>query len=121
MTSAETANFSTDATNAPASESSSQKPVASKPQQSHPMGIAGTANPATPAKRTLDPMEISWQFVQEYYTVLNKNPNRLHCFYNKNSTMLHGVETETVKQCQGQQVYYYYEMIVISHKNQNYV
>lgn len=53
--------------------------------------------------RRLEPLEVGWQFVHEYYTILNKDPNRLHCFYNKTSTMVHGVEGENAKTCSGQQ------------------
>jgi hypothetical protein len=65
---------------------------------------AAAQTTSSPTTRRLDPLEVGWQFVQEYYTILNKDPNRLHCFYNKQSVMLHGVEAETVKQCVGQQV-----------------
>ncbi|QSL64541.1 hypothetical protein MERGE_001842 [Pneumocystis wakefieldiae] len=52
-------------------------------------------------KLSLD--EVGWFFVQEYYTFLNKEPRRLHCFYNKKSTFVHGNEGEVVKPCSGQQ------------------
>ncbi|CAJ0829795.1 13148_t:CDS:2 [Entrophospora sp. SA101] len=45
----------------------------------------------------IDINEIGWIFVQEYYTFLHKQPNRLHCFYGKNSHFNHGVEGEIVK------------------------
>ncbi|KAG9313626.1 hypothetical protein JVU11DRAFT_5958 [Chiua virens] len=49
------------------------------------------------------PSEVGWQFVPQYYTFVNKQPNRLHCFYNKTSTFIHGTEGEDVKPCFGQQ------------------
>ncbi|KDR80031.1 hypothetical protein GALMADRAFT_208255 [Galerina marginata CBS 339.88] len=49
------------------------------------------------------PSEVGWQFVPQYYTFVNKEPHRLHCFYNKNSTFIHGTEGEDVKPCYGQQ------------------
>lgn len=49
------------------------------------------------------PSEVGWQFVPQYYTYMNKQPNRLHCFYTKNSTFIHGTEGEDVKPCFGQQ------------------
>ena len=52
----------------------------------------------------VDPFEIGWLFVQEYYTHLNKDPARLHCFYNKKSCFLHGTEGETATIYHGQQV-----------------
>ncbi|KAH9462589.1 hypothetical protein Pst134EB_006476 [Puccinia striiformis f. sp. tritici] len=30
--------------------------------------------------------EIGWAFVPQYYTFVNKDPSRLHCFYTKRST-----------------------------------
>ncbi|KAH9478430.1 Putative G3BP-like protein [Psilocybe cubensis] len=49
------------------------------------------------------PSEVGWQFVPQYYTFVNKEPQRLHCFYNKNSTFIHGTEGEDMKPCFGQQ------------------
>lgn len=49
------------------------------------------------------PSEVGWQFVSQYYTFVNKQPHRLHCFYTKNSTYLHGVEGEDLTACHGQQ------------------
>ena len=69
-----------------------------------PTSSSASASTATAAAgRRLDPLEVGWQFVQEYYTILNKDPSRLHCFYNKSSLMVHGFEAETVKNCTGQQ------------------
>lgn len=50
------------------------------------------------------PSEVGWQFVPQYYTFVNKQPNRLHCFYTKASTFIHGTEGEDGKPCFGQQV-----------------
>ncbi|KAL1921024.1 uncharacterized protein VTP21DRAFT_11659 [Calcarisporiella thermophila] len=49
------------------------------------------------------PFEVGWMFVHEYYTFLNREPERLHCFYSKKSSMIRGIEGESVKQCHGQQ------------------
>ncbi|KAH6918047.1 hypothetical protein BKA70DRAFT_1246057 [Coprinopsis sp. MPI-PUGE-AT-0042] len=49
------------------------------------------------------PSEVGWQFVPQYYTFVNKEPHRLHCFYNKTSTFIHGTEGEEIKPCYGQQ------------------
>ncbi|KAF9217372.1 hypothetical protein BGZ59_004682 [Podila verticillata] len=40
--------------------------------------------------------EVGMMFAHEYYTFLNKEPSRLHCFYNKNSTLSHGLQGESV-------------------------
>ncbi|KAH8103108.1 hypothetical protein BXZ70DRAFT_1006269 [Cristinia sonorae] len=50
-----------------------------------------------------NPSEVGWQFVPQYYTFVNKQPNRLHCFYTKASTFIHGTEGEDGKPCLGQQ------------------
>ncbi|KAG4302494.1 hypothetical protein PCANB_001182 [Pneumocystis canis] len=47
--------------------------------------------------------EVGWFFVQEYYTFLNREPERLHCFYTKKSTFIHGDEGDNVKPYFGQQ------------------
>ena len=57
---------------------------------------------AADAKR-IDPQLIGWTFVQNYYTVLSKEPEKLHCFFSKNSYMLRGTEGEMVETCHGQQ------------------
>jgi len=49
------------------------------------------------------PSEVGWQFVPQYYNFVNKEPERLHCFYNKRSTFIHGSEGEDGKTCHGQQ------------------
>ncbi|OZJ05829.1 hypothetical protein BZG36_00940 [Bifiguratus adelaidae] len=54
------------------------------------------------SQQTVSSNEVGWMFVHEYYTFLNKDPKRLHCFYSKKSTMIHGVEGEQVKTCHGQ-------------------
>ena len=53
---------------------------------------------------TVNPSEVGWQFVPQYYTFVNKQPHRLHCFYTKASTFIHGTEGEDGKPCYGQQV-----------------
>lgn len=40
----------------------------------------------------------------QYYSFLNKDPARLHCFYTKRSTLIHGTEGEDSVPCYGQQV-----------------
>ncbi|KAF8761209.1 Nuclear transport factor 2 (NTF2) domain [Rhizoctonia solani] len=50
--------------------------------------------PNAQAKSTVVPSEVGWQFVSQYYTYVNKEPSKLHCFYTKHSTYTHGVEGE---------------------------
>ncbi|KAJ4473082.1 hypothetical protein J3R30DRAFT_3514622, partial [Lentinula aciculospora] len=56
----------------------------------------------TPHRNAI-PSEVGWQFVPQYYNFVNKEPERLHCFYNKQSTFIHGSEGEDSKTCHGQQ------------------
>ncbi|KAF9929308.1 hypothetical protein BGZ67_006405, partial [Mortierella alpina] len=55
-----------------------------------------TANSSAPANNegAVASHEVGMMFVHEYYTFLNKEPSRLHCFYNKQSTMSHGIQGE---------------------------
>ncbi|KAF8183181.1 hypothetical protein BJ912DRAFT_1120780 [Pholiota molesta] len=62
-----------------------------------------TASNPTATHSNIVPSEVGWQFVPQYYTFVNKEPHRLHCFYNKNSTFIHGTEGEDMKPCFGQQ------------------
>lgn len=43
-------------------------------------------------------------FAREYYTFLNKRPNRLHAFYGLDSLLVRGDEGETVSMVKGQEV-----------------
>ncbi|WBW71563.1 ubiquitin protease cofactor Nxt3 [Schizosaccharomyces osmophilus] len=62
-----------------------------------------TAENTTVLEPVVGKDEIGWMFVQEYYTYLNKEPHRLHCFYTKKSTLVHGEEGEAINLCHGQQ------------------
>lgn len=54
-------------------------------------------------KPAVQPSEVGWLFVTQYYTFLNQNPSRLHCFFTKKSTLVHGTEQEEISPCFGQQ------------------
>ncbi|KAN0060994.1 hypothetical protein ACQY0O_006728 [Thecaphora frezii] len=58
---------------------------------------------ASSSKPPVQASEVGWLFVPQYYTFLNQNPGRLHCFYTKKSTLLHGTEQENAEPCFGQQ------------------
>ena len=49
-------------------------------------------------------LEIGWYFVEQYYTTLSKNPERIHLFYSKKSQMITGKEAEKVLPSVGQKV-----------------
>ncbi|GJJ77336.1 Ras GTPase-activating protein-binding protein 1 [Entomortierella parvispora] len=59
--------------------------------------------PVDSVEPTVDSHEVGLMFVHEYYTFLHKEPSRLHCFYNKQSTMSHGIQGEEIQVCHGQQ------------------
>ena len=66
---------------------------------------SATSSPTDDAARNnVIPSEVGWQFVPQYYTFVNKHPHRLHCFYTKSSTFIHGTEGEDGKPCFGQLV-----------------
>lgn len=48
--------------------------------------------------------EVGWLFVPQYYTLMNSDPSRLHCFYTKKSAMVHADENEDTTASVGQQV-----------------
>ncbi|POS73218.1 NTF2 and RRM domain-containing protein [Diaporthe helianthi] len=52
------------------------------------------SNPNTAADSTPSKDEVGWYFVQQYYTTLSKNPDKLHLFYNKRSQFVQGLEAE---------------------------
>jgi hypothetical protein len=69
----------------------SQTPLPPPPQQQQqPLPTTGT----TAGTMKIDPTDVGCQFVQQYYTVLNQDPGRLHCFYKKHSSFTYGIEGE---------------------------
>lgn len=50
------------------------------------------------------PHMLTIAFSLPFSTFVNKHPQRLHCFYTKNSTFIHGTEGEDGVPCTGQQV-----------------
>jgi hypothetical protein len=85
--------------------------------------MAGTVNNSTQnhsAVEKVESYEVGWLFVQQYYSVLNEDPTRLHCFYTKKSTQTIGGEGESVPLCHGQQVIFlliiFYLIIILLKK-----
>lgn len=58
------------------------------------------ANSTTPAEISKD--EVGWYFVEQYYTTLSRNPEKLYLFYNKRSQFVSGQETDKVRVYGGQ-------------------
>jgi hypothetical protein len=52
----------------------------------------------------LNSEDVGLIFAREYYTFLNKKPNRLHAFYGADSLLVRGDEGETVPMLKGQEV-----------------
>ena len=64
-----------------------------------------TANSTSDSATPVNPSEVGWQFLPKYYSFVHQQPNRLHCFYKKQSTFIHGTEgDDEEKPCFGQQV-----------------
>ncbi|CAO3568541.1 unnamed protein product [Mortierella alpina] len=81
---------------------SSQPASAKVHNMTAPADNSPTANGAE-TRSPVDPDSLGTGFVHEYYTFLNKEPNRLHLFYDKNSVLSHGYQGEDVDVCRGQQ------------------
>ncbi|KAF9937923.1 hypothetical protein BGZ67_000695 [Mortierella alpina] len=60
-----------------------------------PTATSPTVNGAE-SQPPVDADSVGSQFAHEYYTFLNKEPTRLHLFYNKNSVMSHGYQGKDV-------------------------
>lgn len=67
-------------------------------------GASSAPSATSSGKPSVQPTEVGWLFVPQYYTFLNNDPNKLHCFYTKKSTLVHGTEQEESSLCFGQQV-----------------
>ncbi|KAI0382837.1 hypothetical protein F5Y04DRAFT_279610 [Hypomontagnella monticulosa] len=69
---------------------------------------AAAAPPADQASNTssnnnLGKDEVAWFFVEQYYTTLSKNPEKLHLFYGKRSQFVYGLEAEVANVSVGRQ------------------
>jgi len=61
-------------------------------------------NDTNGSQSSVTPQEIGMMFVHEYYNFLHDDPQKLHLFYNKNSSYLHGEEGDlNVKLVNGNQ------------------
>ena len=62
------------------------------------------SSPASNNVSDLTPNEVAWQFVQEYYTYMNRSPNKLYRFYGEFSEMTVGIEGVEVSSAYGKEV-----------------
>ncbi|OAX77975.1 hypothetical protein ACJ72_07720 [Emergomyces africanus] len=71
-------------------------------QQQH-TNSSGPAHLAgSEAKNDIPKDEVGWFFVEQYYTTLSRNPEKLHLFYSRKSQFVSGVEAEKVTVAVGQ-------------------
>ncbi|KAI0014182.1 hypothetical protein F4779DRAFT_612993 [Xylariaceae sp. FL0662B] len=57
----------------------------------------------TSSNNNLGKDEVAWFFVEQYYTTLGKNPEKLHLFYGKRSQFVYGLEAEVANVSVGRQ------------------
>lgn len=72
----------------------------------HPTSTSTPSNgPAgSEAKNEIPKDEVGWYFVEQYYTTMSRNPDRLHLFYSRHSHFVFGTEAESVPVAVGQKV-----------------
>ncbi|RYC54503.1 hypothetical protein CHU98_g11707 [Xylaria longipes] len=56
-----------------------------------------------PSNSNLGKDEVAWFFVEQYYTTLSKNPEKLHLFYGKRSQFVYGQEGQSANVSVGRQ------------------
>ncbi|XDG01088.1 hypothetical protein ABKA04_000703 [Annulohypoxylon sp. FPYF3050] len=59
--------------------------------------------PGSSSTNNLGKDEVAWFFVEQYYTTLSKNPEKLHLFYGKRSQFVYGLEAEVANVSVGRQ------------------
>lgn len=55
-----------------------------------------TATPTDQQKNDISKDEVGWYFVEQYYTTMSRNPDKLHLFYSRRSQLVVGTEAEPV-------------------------
>lgn len=67
-----------------------------------------SSTPTNPApsdqKSDISKDEVGWFFVEQYYTTMSRNPEKLHLFYSRLSHFVFGTEAESVPVVVGQDV-----------------
>ncbi|KAJ5183186.1 hypothetical protein N7492_000802 [Penicillium capsulatum] len=54
------------------------------------------ATPTEQQKNEITKDEVGWFFVEQYYTTMSRNPDKLHLFYSRRSQLVFGTEAESV-------------------------
>lgn len=55
-----------------------------------------TATPTEQQKNEITKDEVGWFFVEQYYTTMSRNPDKLPLFYSRRSQLVFGTEAESV-------------------------
>ncbi|KAK6207455.1 NTF2 and RRM domain-containing protein [Colletotrichum tabaci] len=66
-------------------------------------GPTATNDASSAGNNNLSKDEVGWYFVEQYYTTLSKNPDKLHLFYGKRSQFVYGMEAEVANVSVGRQ------------------
>ena len=70
---------------------------------------------ASEQKSDISKDEVGWFFVEQYYTTMSRNPEKLHLFYSRQSQFVFGTEAESVPVAVGQKVCYLYIFNPVKH------
>ncbi|EEQ86474.1 hypothetical protein RJZ56_008087 [Blastomyces dermatitidis] len=70
--------------------------------QQHNNSSAPAHSAGSEPKNDIPKDEVGWFFVEQYYTTLSRNPEKLHLFYSRKSQFVSGVEAEKVTVAVGQ-------------------
>jgi len=74
-----------------------------------------TATPTDQQKNEISKDEVGWFFVEQYYTTMSRNPDKLHLFYSKRSQLVFGTEAESVPVSIGNKVSFVSSTIRVPH------
>lgn len=71
----------------------------------HPGPVSTPSNgPGPENKSDISKDEVGWYFVEQYYTTMSRNPEKLPLFYSRRSQFVSGDEAENVPVVVGQKV-----------------
>ncbi|EEH34631.2 hypothetical protein PAAG_05680 [Paracoccidioides lutzii Pb01] len=76
--------------------------VSNNNYNNQPSTSSASAPPAPEPKNDIPKDEVGWFFVEQYYTTLSRNPEKLHLFYSRKSQFVSGMEAEKVTVAVGQ-------------------
>ncbi|PGH31503.1 hypothetical protein GX50_05745 [[Emmonsia] crescens] len=94
--------YAADAYNPSHANSASSANYNNNNQQQHTNSSAPAHSTGSEPKNDIPKDEVGWFFVEQYYTTLSRNPEKLHLFYSRKSQFVSGVEAEKVTVAVGQ-------------------